>query len=69
MASSTERSEDERALPRPELNPLVNPILADNMGRWAEVYFTSPPEKREEAVTELLRELEARNSDVESHPA
>ena len=59
MASSTERSEDERALPRPELNPLVNPLLADNMGRWAEVYFTSPPEKREEAVIELLRELEA----------
>jgi hypothetical protein len=39
------------------------------MGRWAEVYFTSPPEKREEAVIELLRELEARGSDVESHPA
>ena len=69
MASSTERSEDERALPRPELNPLVNPLLADNMGRWAEVYFTSPPEKREEAVIELLRELEARSSDGESHPA
>lgn len=69
MASSAERSEDERALPRPELNPLVNPLLADNMGRWAEVYFTSPPEKREEAVIELLRELEARSSDVESHPA
>jgi hypothetical protein len=69
LASSTERSEDERALPRPELNPLVNPLLADNMGRWAEVYFTSPPEKREEAVVELLRELEARGSDVESHPA
>ena len=29
------------------------------MGRWAEVYFTSPPEKREEAVLDLLRELEA----------
>jgi hypothetical protein len=28
------------------------------MGRWAEVYFTSPPEKREQAVLELLRELE-----------
>ena len=69
MASSTERSEDERALPRPELNPLLNPLLADNMGRWAEVYFTSPPEKREEAVVELLRELEARRSDVESHTA
>jgi hypothetical protein len=42
--------------------------LADNMGRWAEVYFTSAPEKREEAVLELLRELEARSSDVASHP-
>ncbi|HEY4905332.1 MAG TPA: hypothetical protein VIH89_17780 [Candidatus Sulfotelmatobacter sp.] len=28
------------------------------MGRWAEVYFTSPPEKRDEAVLELLRELQ-----------
>jgi hypothetical protein len=27
------------------------------MGRWAEVYFTSPPEKREQAVADLLREL------------
>lgn len=60
MASSTDRSED--ALPRPELNPLLNPLLADNMGRWAEVYFTSPPEKREEAVLDLLRELQARDS-------
>ena len=69
MASSTDRSEDERALPRPELNPLVNPLLADNMGRWAEVYFTSAPEKREEAVLELLRELEAQASDPEHHAA
>lgn len=69
MASSAERFEDERALPRPELNPLLNPLLADNMGRWAEVYFTSAPEKREEAVLELLRELEARNSDREVHTA
>lgn len=29
------------------------------MGRWAEVYFTAAPEKREEAVLELLRELGA----------
>jgi len=35
------------------------------MGRWAEVYFTSPPEKREEAVLQLLRELEAENPDHE----
>jgi hypothetical protein len=45
-------------LPAPELNPLTNPVLGRNMGRWAEVYFTSPPEKREQAVQELLRELE-----------
>ena len=44
-------------LPNPELNPLLNPMLGRNLGRWAEVYFTSPPEKREEAVGELLREL------------
>jgi hypothetical protein len=41
----------------PELNPLLNPVLGDHMGQWAEVYFTSPPEKREEAVLQLLREL------------
>jgi TPR repeat protein len=31
------------------------------MGRWAEVYFTNPPEKREQAVLELLRELQGEN--------
>ncbi|HTT18755.1 MAG TPA: hypothetical protein VMG82_07415 [Candidatus Sulfotelmatobacter sp.] len=61
MASSTDRSED--ALPRPELNPLLNPLLADNMGRWAEVYFTNPPEKREEAVLDLIRQLQAQKSE------
>jgi hypothetical protein len=50
----------------PELNPLLNPLLAENMGRWAEVYFTSPPEKRDEAVLELLRELEAKKSGQEA---
>jgi hypothetical protein len=36
------------------------------MGRWAEVYFTNPPEKRDQAVLELLRELEAnRARDIE----
>lgn len=49
----------ERDLPRSELNPITNPLLANNMGRWAQVYFTSPPEKREQAVEELLRELQA----------
>jgi len=46
-------------LPDPELNPLLNPLLAAHMGRWAEVYFTNPPEKREQAVAELIRELES----------
>jgi len=48
-------------LPHPDLNPLLNPILAKNIGRWAEVYFTNPPEKRERAVQELVRELEREN--------
>jgi hypothetical protein len=51
-----------KTLPSPELNPLTNPVLGKNMGRWAEVYFTSPPEKREQAVQELLRELERDSS-------
>src|SRR5215510_4464900 len=38
---------------------MLNPTLGRNLGRWAHVYFTSPPEKREQAVLELLRELEA----------
>jgi hypothetical protein len=47
-------------LPTPELNPLMNPTLGKNLGRWAQVYFTSPPEARERAVLELLRELESK---------
>lgn len=56
------KTSNDSTLPRPELNPLLNPILASHMGRWAEVYFTNPPEKREEAVVELLRELESKPS-------
>jgi hypothetical protein len=55
-----------KTLPSPELNPLTNPVLGRNMGRWAEVYFTSAPEKREQAVQELLRELERDSSAVEA---
>ncbi len=58
MAQPTEES-DATTLPDPELNPLLNPLLAAHMGRWAEVYFTNPPEKRGQAVAELLRELES----------
>jgi len=63
LATPNDPSEHAGTLPRAELNPLLNPILADNMGRWAEVYFTSPPEKREEAVVELIRELESQNEE------
>lgn len=56
VAQPTDES-DATTLPDPELNPLLNPLLAAHMGRWAEVYFTNPPEKREQAVSELLREL------------
>lgn len=56
------RLEDEsntNTLPDPELNPMLNPLLAAHMGRWAEVYFTNPPEKRGAAIAELIRELES----------
>jgi hypothetical protein len=46
-------------LPDPELNPLLNATLGRHLGRWAQVYFTSPPEKREQAVYDLLNELKA----------
>jgi len=49
-------------LPHPELNPLLNPVLGEHMGRWAEVYFTAAPEQREEAVLALLRELKDETS-------
>jgi len=55
--SQEKTSEQTTELPNPELNPLLNPTLGRHLGRWAQVYFTSPPEKREEAVEELLREL------------
>ena len=67
MSGQTDHSEHANTLPLPELSPTLNPVLGKNMGRWAEVYFTSPPEKREEAVLELLRTLEAENSRESSH--
>lgn len=56
MAQPPDESKSKTLLD-PELNPILNPLLAAHMGRWAEVYFTSPPEKREQAVADLLREL------------
>ncbi|HLV85974.1 MAG TPA: hypothetical protein VKV39_03290 [Candidatus Sulfotelmatobacter sp.] len=61
MAESDESGRS-RAMPPPELNPLLNPTLNKHLSRWAEVYFKSSPENRDEAVRELLRELEAGNS-------
>jgi hypothetical protein len=40
-----------------ELNPLTNPVLERNLVRWAQVYFSSPPGKREQAVNKLLEEI------------
>jgi hypothetical protein len=58
LPRQADNSDHPDTLPTPELNPLLNPLLGQNMGRWAEVYFTSPPEKREQAVLELLHELQ-----------
>jgi hypothetical protein len=55
----TTNKPDSGTVPDPNLNPLSNPVLGQHMGRWAEVYFTTPPEKRREAVQQLLRELAA----------
>ena len=68
MAQPTDNSDHPNELPAPELNPLLNPLLGEHMGRWAEVYFTSPPEKREQAVSELLRELELQQSSGTGSP-
>ena len=62
MVPQPTNKSDESTLPDPEFNPLLNPLLAAHMGRWAEVYFTHPPEKRGEAIAELLRELESNAS-------
>jgi len=69
LSPETDDAGQPSTLPLPELNPLLNPLLGAHMGRWAEVYFTSVPEKREEAVLELLRELEreAENSPQEEN--
>ncbi len=36
------------------------------MGRWAEAYFRNPPETREQAIQELLEQLEAEKSREEN---
>jgi len=66
LPHSSQSAAEEHSLPSAELNPLINPLLAENMGRWAEVYFTTPPESREQAVLELLHELQADKARRES---
>ena len=58
MTPKSDETAPSGTLPEPELNPLLNPILNKNLGRWAEVYFTNPPERRDEAVLNLLHQLE-----------
>jgi hypothetical protein len=43
--------------PEADLNPLTNPVLERNLSRWAKVYFSHPPGKREQAVSKLLDEI------------
>ena len=53
------RSDSLPKLPDPRLNPLLNPLLAKQLGRWAHVYYTHSVDQREAAVESLVRELEA----------
>lgn len=62
MANRWTEDSDSGEQTKSDLNPLLNPMLEENLGRWAQVYFTNPPEKRERAVMDLLRELENRST-------
>jgi len=62
LQNSWPQLHDPEELPKPELNPLLNPLLERNLGRWAQVYFTHPPEARERAVLNLLRVLDSETS-------
>ena len=66
MTRQSANTDEHSKAPIPELNPMLNPLLAQNMGRWAEVYFTHPPEEREQAVQELVTQLEQENKEREA---
>lgn len=53
------RTPESPALPNARLNPLLNPLLAKQLGRWAHIYYTASVDKREAAVEKLVSELEA----------
>lgn len=59
LPQQSDQTANSENISSPELNPLLNPLLAENMGRWAETYFTNSPENREQAVLDLIRQLEA----------
>lgn len=67
MEQPEERELHKHGLPKPELNPMLNSVLGQNLGRWAQVYFTNPPEKRDQAVIELLRVLENESQSNGNH--
>ncbi len=58
MARQTQNPQPENRPASAEINPLLDPILSQNLERWAEVYFTTLPEKRHEAIQALRRELQ-----------
>ena len=58
----TPRSSTSPALPNARLNPLLNPLLAKQLGRWAHIYYTASVDKREAAIEKLVCELEAEES-------
>ena len=62
MPYSWDKSSD--TLPLSELNPLTNPALERNLNRWAEVYFNTPPEQREQAISRLLEEIKTETSEI-----
>ena len=43
---------------------MTNPVLEHNLGRWAQVYFSTPPAKRQQAVGKLLEEIQRETAAV-----
>ena len=68
MPQPTDHPDGSRTLPESESNPLLNPLLRENVRQWATAYFMSPPETREQAVQALLSETEAGESECEDSP-
>lgn len=62
----TSRDPSRPALPNSRLNPLLNPLLAKHLGRWAHIYYTASVDKREAAVESLVCELEAEEAKLTS---